>query len=191
MSCIDSAIIRALVEHIGMNPDEIPTTGGTSSGTSIDLGQLGTKIVSTSTFGTVYGAENCMICDYHSSYDARLSVGAVLRLETIAGEIETYICFSNEIEFEFMNIKNTSKTLKFSYANDEGTKIFSRLITSDIYKSFSDSSNTGLFNRAYEDPVITFICNVANKIYSYLSYVNSALTSKCEALEETIAEKHP
>ena len=114
MSCIDSAIIRALVEHIGMNPDEIPTTGGTSSGTSIDLGQLGTKIVSTSTFGTVYGAENCMICDYHSSYDARLSVGAVLRLETIAGEIETYICFSNEIEFEFMNIKDTSKTLKFS-----------------------------------------------------------------------------
>ena len=30
MSCIDSAIIRALVEHIGMNPDEIPTTGGGS-----------------------------------------------------------------------------------------------------------------------------------------------------------------
>ena len=33
MSCIDSAIIKALVEHIGMNPDDIPTdgTGGSSS----------------------------------------------------------------------------------------------------------------------------------------------------------------
>ena len=99
--------------------------------------------------------------------------------------------FVVKLEFDFMNIKDTSKTLRFSYANDEGTKIFSRLITSDIYKSFSDSSNTGLFNRAYEDPVITFICNVANTIYSYLSFVNSALTNKCQALEETIAEKHP
>ena len=34
MSCIDSAIIKALVEHIGMNPDDIPTTGGAGSGTS-------------------------------------------------------------------------------------------------------------------------------------------------------------
>jgi hypothetical protein len=32
MTCIDAAIIKALVEHIGMNPDEIPT-GGASSGT--------------------------------------------------------------------------------------------------------------------------------------------------------------
>ena len=33
MSCIDAAIIRALVEHIGMNPDEIPT-GGVNNNTS-------------------------------------------------------------------------------------------------------------------------------------------------------------
>ena len=33
MTCIDSAIIKALVEHIGMNPDEIPTGGAASSGT--------------------------------------------------------------------------------------------------------------------------------------------------------------
>ena len=32
MTCIDSAIIKALVEHIGLNPDDIPT-GGASSGT--------------------------------------------------------------------------------------------------------------------------------------------------------------
>ena len=35
MSCIDSAIIKALVEHIGMNPDEIPT-GGANSPTLIN-----------------------------------------------------------------------------------------------------------------------------------------------------------
>ena len=35
MACIDAAIIKALVEHIGMNPDDIPTAGGGgSSGTS-------------------------------------------------------------------------------------------------------------------------------------------------------------
>ena len=40
MTCIDSAIIKALVEHIGMNPDEIPTGGtggGSSSSPFIDL----------------------------------------------------------------------------------------------------------------------------------------------------------
>ena len=30
MSCIDSAIIKALVEHIGMNPDDVPIGGGSS-----------------------------------------------------------------------------------------------------------------------------------------------------------------
>ena len=28
MSCVDSAIIKALVEHIGMNPDDVPVGGG-------------------------------------------------------------------------------------------------------------------------------------------------------------------
>ena len=32
MSCIDAAIIKALVEHIGMNPDDV-TVGGTSTDT--------------------------------------------------------------------------------------------------------------------------------------------------------------
>ena len=38
MSCIDSAIIRALVEHIGMNPDEIPN-GGTSAAATYTAGE--------------------------------------------------------------------------------------------------------------------------------------------------------
>ena len=33
MTCIDAAIIKALVEHIGMNPDDVPTGGAASSGT--------------------------------------------------------------------------------------------------------------------------------------------------------------
>ena len=33
MTCIDSAIIKALVEHIGMNPDEIPTGGSADTKT--------------------------------------------------------------------------------------------------------------------------------------------------------------
>ena len=28
MTCIDAAIIKALVEHIGMNPDDVPDDGG-------------------------------------------------------------------------------------------------------------------------------------------------------------------
>ena len=36
MSSIDAAIIRALVEHIGMNPDEVPT-GGSSTDTVIPV----------------------------------------------------------------------------------------------------------------------------------------------------------
>ena len=38
MSCIDSAIIKALVEHIGMNPDDVPTGGGshTVAGEKLD-----------------------------------------------------------------------------------------------------------------------------------------------------------
>ena len=31
MTCIDAAIIKALVEHIGMNPDDVGTTTGASS----------------------------------------------------------------------------------------------------------------------------------------------------------------
>ena len=33
MTCIDAAIIRALVEHIGMNPDDVPS-GGAGGGVS-------------------------------------------------------------------------------------------------------------------------------------------------------------
>ena len=36
MSSIDAAIIKALVEHIGMNPDEVPT-GGSSTDTIIPV----------------------------------------------------------------------------------------------------------------------------------------------------------
>ena len=36
MSCIDSAIIKALVEHIGMNPDDVPV-GGDSSHADIPI----------------------------------------------------------------------------------------------------------------------------------------------------------
>ena len=36
MTCIDAAIIKALVEHIGMNPDDV-TVGGASSHTDIPI----------------------------------------------------------------------------------------------------------------------------------------------------------
>ena len=38
MSCIDAAIIKALVEHIGLNPDEIPA-GGTHESVIYNAGE--------------------------------------------------------------------------------------------------------------------------------------------------------
>ena len=32
MSCVDAAIIKALVEHIGMDPDDVPIGGGSTGG---------------------------------------------------------------------------------------------------------------------------------------------------------------
>ena len=37
MSCVDSAIIKALVEHIGMNPDDVPVGGSSSDSNPIFL----------------------------------------------------------------------------------------------------------------------------------------------------------
>ena len=36
MSCIDAAIIKALVEHIGMDPEDVPVGGTTQGHTSIE-----------------------------------------------------------------------------------------------------------------------------------------------------------
>ena len=41
MTCVDAAIIKALVEHIGMNPDEVPIGGsGSSSGSTEAVNKL-------------------------------------------------------------------------------------------------------------------------------------------------------
>ena len=61
MSCIDAAIIKALVSHIGMNPDEIPT-GGIHESSTYNAGE-GIDVSDDNTISVKYDDESLQLKD--------------------------------------------------------------------------------------------------------------------------------
>ena len=90
MSCVDAAIIKALVEHIGGNPDDV--VGG-SSNTDIPVDNVSWKLENKdlgSGEKPVYVATTEMV--------STIRPGHIFKLETDPGVITNYLCITQSDE---------------------------------------------------------------------------------------------
>ena len=74
MTCIDAAIIKALVEHIGMNPDDVPIGGGSGSGS-------GGSEQSSSTFLDATWDDTGSLYTFTLPEGQELDVGSIIRFQ--------------------------------------------------------------------------------------------------------------
>ena len=102
MATIDAAIIKALVEHIGGNPDTIPDGIGVKQDYAISP-----KITMTSTNGIGFTLSST------ESLNSILSYGHIIRLKTSSGEIVDFTC----IRFQDVN----PTTRYFVFAPNDGS----------------------------------------------------------------------
>ena len=117
MTCIDAAIIKALVSHIGMNPDDVPTTGSNDSSNVFDTSRY-TKRDNLSV------TETALRITYDEATD-NLKVGDVFIMNSATqGVIGTGFVISftkkKDIKIVYNNIvdkKYTIITFKYSIAN--------------------------------------------------------------------------
>ena len=86
MSCIDAAIIKALVEHIGMNPDDVPIGGG-SSGSNLLW-----KKVYLYKFTTTDGEFSYQDLNNEMNKDI-IQIGDIFRVRNSDGELCDYIVY--------------------------------------------------------------------------------------------------
>ena len=170
MSCIDAAIIKALVEHIGMNPDDVPIGGGGSDTTSSSPLLQPHKPADGNGFvealGLTRGATNvswseikldalvsrksARASDYTSAYNVldiiRNSKLVVLRYKKSDGAIKEaiYTGRSGEtyyFESRYLDGSNTYATIKV--VNDESASTLT--VTSDYTSIYLNDDNTGFF----------------------------------------------
>ena len=148
MSSIDAAIIKALVEHIGGNPDSIPDGpigGGGGGGStneyipnpeytiSLTLNQDLNLVISSNTFLTDI-----------------IHLGDVIRFSNTNGKTHDYYCISiskygDEYRFEFLPEHSTERMGESFYANvDISAKTCTCSLNPEIIydKEFNDADNT-------------------------------------------------
>ena len=114
MSSIDAAIIKALVEHIGGNPDSIPdgTIGGGGGGISLELVPHPTGQIPEMTTND----DNFMF-DYDYSKEMLVPGKTVLRLlRKDNTTIDTFLCSSTNIKN--IGVNTSQLTYSFDQVND-------------------------------------------------------------------------
>ena len=131
MSSIDAAIIKALVEHIGMNPDEVPT-GGSSTDTIIPV-----------TWST-QNVDGYDMLAFSLPEGSEIKIGTCLKL--------TYIYNGNNREWYLYCVQRLSDGYRFRTSG----KVFPFTKTGNLYvadeiavgmniQAIPDNSTTGLF----------------------------------------------
>ena len=101
MTCIDAAIIRALVEHIGMNPDDVPIGGGSGSGS-------GGSEQSSSTFLDATWDDTSMCYSFTLPEGQKLEVGSIIRYQEKSSGI------TNALVIEEIPSTNTSNVVWYT-----------------------------------------------------------------------------
>ena len=94
MSCIDAAIIKALVEHIGGNPDDV-VVGGGSSNSDIPLDNISWKIENRD-----LGNGEQPIYVARVSRNNPIKPGAILKVKYYLNSVSTnfYLCTDHDID---------------------------------------------------------------------------------------------
>ena len=117
MSTVDAAIIKALVEHIGMDPDSIPSGGGSTSGGTSDVSLLPTvtKLVHSEDCFVSKDDEGNLTINCRPSIIRGIKLGHVIRLKkTTTDEYVNFVCVqvhlhSQEFIFTFKDLTSTEE----------------------------------------------------------------------------------
>ena len=101
MSCIDAAIIKALVEHIGLNPDEIPA-GGTHESVSYNAGE-GINVSDDNTISVKYDTDTLQLKDGQLAVHDNIAVSTKpFRIPTEYKIINGKLAFSATVLIDLM-----------------------------------------------------------------------------------------
>ena len=173
MSCIDAAIIKALVEHIGMNPDDVGTGNsnllshtyspkdGVGYVEALGLTKQCNNMVWTSAMGSLgynitSDAENSAsfidMMDRHSF--------VVLRFKTVAGDVvEAVYSGVGENKYYFSTRSSTLGVIKdspYTIINREETNVISFPTVSQVDIIMNDA-DTGFFVLELESKLPTIV----------------------------------
>lgn len=164
MTTIDSAIIKALVEHIGLNPDDV-TTGATSTSNLIPVTWSLTKIES-----NTYALAFTLPEGYQIKRGTCLKVKGITYSEGWTTNTVLYCDFVSDdgTEFSFRNAKvnNVDFTLQNGlYVGNENCLLEYQI------GAVPNNETTGLFNPTVEDAI------------EYTLHVFKAIDERLKALE--------
>ena len=180
MSCVDAAIIKALVEHIGMDPEDVPIGGGSTGGSHAEeIMTMPDKVIKTfewvkwSQGGYNYPAAKITNSDLPES---TLNVGDILRLKNYDGS-NTYIDYivsvvrGGEIVMTkfnghsvIMEVREDSQTGITHWVLLDGAIHESRIGVENI---LPDNTNTGFFRPTYKGTTWQLI----RSVYNFVNWV--------------------
>ena len=171
MSCIDSAIIRALVEHIGMNPDDVPTTGGSS--------------------GVCTGEEHVVPFESHSGLFKvktddmiQLFAGDVVRVTTSKSQIYDYVVVERRMEPDFNYTLCHNGYLYDFHGDDSGYHVISGLGDNTVQPAgtvTSVSLITFTSEQTKIQPLSAFhVLGVVRSLPAIIQYYHNKLQSETE-----------
>ena len=101
MSCIDAAIIKALVEHIGLNPDEIPA-GGTHESVIYNAGE-GINVSDDNTISVKYDTDSLQLKDGKLAVHDNIAVSTKpFRIPTTYKIINGKLAFAASVLMDLM-----------------------------------------------------------------------------------------
>ena len=150
MSCIDAAIIKALVEHIGMNPDDVPIGSG-SSGSNLSW-----KKVYLYKFTTTDGEFTYQDTNNEMNKDI-IQIGDIFRVRNSDGELCDYIVYKydeDDSEDARMYLTSTTggseKDFMLNIRTEDGKKIHKITLPPGVVIS-TDDAETGVFRLDHED----------------------------------------
>ena len=163
MSCIDAAIIRALVEHIGMDPDSVGSSSATTS-------------VINATWSTIKTGEYDMLA-FKLPEGQTPKLGMCLKLSldyqlTGRSEITAYcteITDDGELRFRFEDRTDVSSCSR----DAEGKYVFESVALGLNLKAVPDNKTFGLFNITSLNEYMP----ISNYILNALVYLQSQIAN--------------
>ena len=162
MSCIDSAIIKALVEHIGMDPDSV---GGSSATTS----------VINATWSTIkIGGNDLLAFELPEGQTPKLGMCLKLSFDYQLSGMSEITAYCTEITDDGeLRFRLEDRTDVSSCSRDaEGKYVFSSIALGLNLKAVPDNKTYGLFNTTTINdyiPVINYILNALVYLQSQIA----------------------
>ena len=177
MSSIDAAIIKALVEHIGGNPDEIPDGsigGGTNEPIPLNDSVLEPAWASNCTF--TWGVDGMYKTLTFTNIIAEPTLGHIIKLYDKTNKTYVYLICNFRYpptsdrghEYKFISFKNGQTTAPSITLESVGTtknEVAYRFIDSSNQFEVPDGTTTGLFKVKINNASTLFECFAA-MIYS-------------------------